>query len=429
MVVRLPAVVRRRSVRARDTGLTMPSADYSFVLNIAQFADELPQWGTTPAQRDRMLREFWPTEPVFASALGTTVQKYSAFACTLTGPPRVVNIVRNMLNSVEDGKGLNFFMKKFLLDLFTQDNGAFLELVRASNKPDSPVLTFNHLDSSRCTRTGNPEIPILYTDIMGRTHELSYYQVITNEEMPSSIETMRGMQYCVLSRILRAAQILRDISVYKKEKISGQFTRAIHLVSGVSVKQVNDTLEMHKNQAMVQGFKRYIQPAIIGSVDPTANVTAKTLELASLPDGFNEETAMRWYINQLALAFATDYQDYAPLPGGNLGTAQQSEVLNIKSRGKGPAGFMQMMEHAFNYEGILPRSVTFKYGEQDDSMNLDKAKAALTRAQERAARIASGELSAELARQLAADSGDLDNKYLEAIGEQNITPITTLSVY
>ena len=155
-----------------------------------------------------------------------------------------------------------------------------------------------------------------------------------------------------------------------------------------------------------------MESLIIGSVDPTAHVDVATIMLAALPDGFDYETFMRWYVNQLALAFGNDYQEYAPLPGGNLGTSQQSQTLHLKSRAKGPRLFMKIIERAMNFTGVLPRNVKFVYGDQDITEDMDRTKLATMRAEERAIRIKSGEIDVRVARELAVAAGDLDEEYL-----------------
>lgn len=240
--------------------------------------------------------------------------------------------------------------------------------------------------------------------------------------MPSPVETARNMQYCVVTRVLRLAQILRDISIYKREKISGRFARALHLVGGVQRRALDDALARANEDANNQGLLRYMQPVILATLDPTARVSHEVVDLASLPDGFDEEKTMRWYINGMALAFGADSQDYAPLPGGNLGSSQQSKILHLKSRGKGPAMFMAMVEQAFNFHGIMPRTVTFKFGEQDTGADIEKAQLFLSRARGLVLLVEKGIITDQVARQIMKDAGDLNEKYLALMGEQDVTP-------
>jgi hypothetical protein len=384
-----------------------------YVLFYAAFAEELPAWGANPRSRDRALREFWPTEPILASALFTTVARYAAFGWQLRGPDRMVSIVERILHGSEFGQGWLPFITKVLLDLFTQDNGAFFEIIRESDDERAPTLSLKHLDSNQCIRTGRAEQPVIYYDEKNTGHKLKHYQVAMLTEFPSPIERARGMQYCTVTRMLRSAQIIKDITTYKREKLSGRHDRAIHLVSGVQSKTIEDALARRQATADAQGYTRYLQPVIIASLDPTKQVSKETIELASLPDGFDEDTTLKWYVSQLALAFGADYQDFAPLPGGNLGSAQQSETLHLKSRGKGPRLFMSMLEHIFNFHGVLPRSVRFTFGDQDVAEDTQHARMRLLHAQERAVRIKSGEISTDMARRMAVEIGDMDEAYLD----------------
>ncbi len=58
----------------------------------------------------------------------------------------------------------------------TQDNGAFLEIIGAGPKNGEikgPAVGVAFLDPSRCTRTGNPEYPVVYTDVDGRQYSFN----------------------------------------------------------------------------------------------------------------------------------------------------------------------------------------------------------------------------------------------------------------
>lgn len=393
-----------------------------YVLSMAAQADDIPLWGTYPAARDRKLRDFWPTEPILASALFTTIARYVAFGYTLRGPDRQVDIYNNVLEGAEFGGGWQTFATKMLLDCFTQDNAAWAEIIRTEDDPRAPVVSLKHLDSGRCVRTGRAKEPIIYYDLEGNGHLMKWYQVMEWNEFPSPHEYARGSQYCALTRILKASQVMRDILVYMSEKMSGRFHRAIHIVGGIQHKTISDAMNANRFDADSSGLRRFVLPVVIAALDPTKTVSKETIELASLPDGFDYDVQLKWYINQLALGFGADYQDYAPLPGGGLGSAQQSEILHLKARGKGPRLFMKMVENKFNYHGILPRSVKMFYGDQDIAEDMQNARLRLTRAQERAVRIKSNEITPEMARQLAADAGDLDGRYLMAVGEPDITP-------
>jgi hypothetical protein len=65
----------------------------------------------------------------------------------------------------EFGQGWMYSYEKFIEDLLSKDNGAFFEIVGAG-RPDGPIVgapvAVRHLDSMRCSRTGNPEYPVVF---------------------------------------------------------------------------------------------------------------------------------------------------------------------------------------------------------------------------------------------------------------------------
>lgn len=407
-------------------GFELPQlAGYSFVAQFADAADTVPMWGIQPGARDRALRAFWPNEPFFASALYGTVARYAAFGWTLKGGPRTVRVMQSILHGAEHGLGWIPFVSKVLIDLYTQDNGAFIEVVRASADANSPVTGLNHLDSGRCVRTGKWDTPVTYYDITGKGHAMPWYNVIPMAEFPSPNENMRGVQYCALTRCLKAAQIMREIQTLNREKVSGRFTKRIHLVSGIPTRMIDDAVLQHQQGADAQGLTRYIQPLIIGSLDPTANVTAATLDLASLPDNFNEEVAMHWYVTQLALAFGSDFQDFAPLPGragsGTPTPGTAAGISHLNARGKGPAMFMRTLEHALNWHGVMPTNVTFAFGEQDNSASYEQILLMKEFALTLQVMIEAGIITDQVARQMMADRDFLEPQYIELMGETNVT--------
>ncbi len=196
-------------VNEGDFGVTLDS----LVLSIATAADDFTPWGLDPVRRDQELRRFWPTEPVLASAVYALAIRNAVFSWTLEGPELTVAVVQDMLAMSDLGAGWLSLTTKLSIDVMTQDNGGFMEVIRERDEPDAPVLGLAHLDAGRCVRTGNAETPVIYQDAKGTYHRLKRHQVVMVVEMPSPVERMRGMQLCAVSRVLRAAQYLRDIGV------------------------------------------------------------------------------------------------------------------------------------------------------------------------------------------------------------------------
>lgn len=379
---------------------------------LAQAGEAFVQWGVQPFTRDAQLRNFFHTEPFLASAVGIIASRNAAMNWKVNGAPRTAKAGTELLQRANFGAGWEDLIGKVTVDLLTQDKGAFVELVREYDSPEAPVLDINSLDSQRCHLTGVPDEPVWYEDARNRFHRMRWYNVVQLLEMPSpftfpQLGHFYRLQYSAVTRLLRAAQIIKSTGVYNEEKISGRFQRGVHIIQGVTAEEVRAALVRGDFEADQASLTRYMQPAIVGSMDPKANVDVKTLELASLPSGWDEDKAYKWYLTAMAMALLTDYQEFAPLPGGGLGTSAQSEVLHMKSRGKGQGLFMELIARLINMHGVLPRNVEFEWDEQDIEADKTEAENADLRAKMRAARITSGEITTKVARRLAVETGDL----------------------
>jgi hypothetical protein len=402
-------------VRAPPSGVMGADRLSDYIMYVANAADRMPPWGTAPRERDRLLREFWTTEPILAGAIFSTVSRYTGFEWDLNGPDRMVNMYTRILHSSQHGYGWQALMMPFVTDYLSQDNGGFMEIIRTADAPTAPVVQLNHLDSNQCTRTGIPETPVVYYDRQGDAHLLKWYQVLMLTEMVSPIERQHGRQVCAVSRVLKAAQLMRDIQQYKRERANGQDSKQIHVVTGVSTQRIDDAINEARQTSAAEGYARFTRAVIVGSINPEAQARVATIDLAKLPEGYDEEKAQKDYITVIAMCFGADYQDYAPLPTGTMGSGAQSEVLAVKARGKGPTLFMRGVEFLMNYHGIMPANVTFTYGNQDAAQDLDNAKLRTLRAEERAMRIKSGEITPDTARELAVAAGDLTQEQADAM--------------
>jgi hypothetical protein len=406
----------------------LDSGSMVFTWNVASAADQISPWGRNIYVRDRQLRDFWPTETYLAGAMANVAFRNSVFQWEIRGGSEKVNqAVTDILVSAIAGDSFGWvpFMQKYSQDLYTQDNGCFIELIRdpgmdANSRfqgPLAPVLGVGHLDSNRCTRTGNPEYPIVYTDRNSIKHKLRWYEVIPFSDYPSAIETMNGVGYCAVTRVLRMAQIVRSIAIYKDEKISGRQFKQIHFVSGVSRQDIKDEMVRGQEEANNSGLIRFIMPSILASLDPEKPVSTATLDLASLPDGFDYDQEMKWYISSLALGFGVDYQEFAPLPGGNIGSSQQSMILHRKGSGKGPAVLMRMLSEAFRNYGVLPKGTEMRFNDKDEQEELERQTVRTKAMEEYAISIRNFILTPEAARKDLVARGIYDAKTVAGIPE------------
>jgi hypothetical protein len=82
---------------------------------------------------------------------------------------------------------------------------------------------------------------------------------------------------------------------------------------------------------------------------------------------------------------------------------------------------MNLITYAINFL-CLPKNVQFRFDEQDLEAERGDAQVKAIRAQTRAVRIASGEITPQVARQIANDDGDLALEFVQLMGEQDATP-------
>jgi len=369
---------------------------------MASAADQIVAWGKNTNKRDQQLREFWPTESFLAGAVVTVSFRNAGVDWEIRGASERVNhAVTDMLKSAIAGDkvGWTEFAKKFSQDLYTCDNGAFIELIRDPGMDANsrfkgelaPVLGIAHLDSGACTRTGNIETPVLYEDRDGQFHKMQWFEVISFSEFPSAIERMNGVGYCAVTRALRLAQIMRSISLFKDEEVSGRNVKKINIVGGVGRTQIEDAIKVTTEKANNQGNARFIEHSILASLDPEKPVSLVTVDLASLPEGFNYDQEMQWYVAGLALDFGVDYQEFAPLPGGAIGSSSQSTVLDRKSSGKGPRNWMDSISESFKNYGVLPRNCDMIFNDKNEMEEMER-QAVRTKASEEAAIIVNAKI-------------------------------------
>lgn len=121
------------SVQARTEGNSLYNTPGGFIpafLQLPGLIDNTPAYNPRyPLIRDRYLRQFWKTETIISGAVSSLVSRIKALDYKLDGPPRAKKYSHDVLMNCEDGRGLRPLIAKFVTDLLTQDNGAFIELV------------------------------------------------------------------------------------------------------------------------------------------------------------------------------------------------------------------------------------------------------------------------------------------------------------
>lgn len=372
-----------------------------------------PWWSAT---RDAQLRNFWKGIDHLSGAIYTftsrmTTIPFKIIARDQSNKEHVAEADEEsykLAAGAELGKGWEMFYSKFVEDNITQDNGAFAEIIGAG-RPDGPIIgrpvTVRHLDSARCQRTGNSEFPVVFRDISGKLYKLHYTRVIDFSQMQSPIQEMYGVGFCPVSRCINVSQNLLDILVYKQEKLGSRPHRQILITQGgLDPEDVRSAFQLAENQMTNQGLTRYSKIVLTGH-STIANADLKAIELASLPDGFDEETSITLGMAAIALAFGMDARDLFPaLTSG--ATRADALLQHIKQRGKGPGQMIQVTEQLFNSK-YLPPYLKMEFDFQDDEQDRQIAEIKNVRMQRWNLGVQSGTLDSRTSREQMVLEGDL----------------------
>lgn len=396
--------------------------DTGVLFQLGVIADEIPRWSIYPGARDYRLRQFYKMEPIMAGAVYSLEARMKSMDWQLNSEDeRGVTAAELMLESADLGGGLRSLLGKTVIDLCTQDNGAFWEIVGRGN-PDSALIGaptgVNYLDPARCYRTYDPEYPVLYIDpVDGSNHRLHRTRVVMMSSMTQPDELGRGVGFCPLSRALRQVQLAKSMLDYRYEKTSGSFERAIGYGSGVSKKTLETVMRGVENQDVNEGFTRIGRIPFVVS---TQGVDLDVLDLASIPENFDLRDEIEVYVYIVSLAFGVDAREFWPATVSGA-TKADASIQNMKARGKGLADLLTILESGLNR--IMPPGVEFKFDFVDSEQDKETAQTnqtvtqtlttirqngGLTPAQYQAALIRAGVLD-ETQLQSASDVSDLSD--------------------
>jgi hypothetical protein len=360
--------------------------------------------------RDKWLRYSTYAETMWANAVTIATTKLQSLAYNISGDvPLRVKRTQQLLLHADAGKGWVPFLGKVVKDYTTTNNGCFTEIERYSGAMGARIKGIHHLDSLRCRRTGDTEIPVIYTDLLGYEHEMKYWQVIDLCDMPDARAESLGQGECAAHRAWRTITKLAAIERYVFEKVSGRRPLAIHIVSGVTTKQLEGVVAGSQQSADAKGVVSYMGAALAGSMGDGLSLV--TIPLAELPDGFNPEQERKDGYLRYAGALGLDLQDLQPLSGQGLGTGTQSIMLDEKAAGKGLAAFRQDFTHKLN-ELILDDKTTFAFSENDLRDQKAKAEIAQLRGTFVNDAVASSIITPEQALQVHVDNDDLPREFL-----------------
>lgn len=378
-------------------------------------ATGLPAWGTK--ERDAILRAAPRINGMWGSVVMKAVTKIASRGYTVSDSEDSQTRLKRATDILQSyGPGWVRGIKRGMQDYLQTNFGQVIAIERASNKPGARITGLIHLDSLRCFPTRDPDYPILYNAPSGRWHLLPEWGVIHLSDMTDADALSYGYGQCAADRAWETTLLDTAMQTYFREKVSGSRNLAIHILRGVSETQLRAALQSSEEAREQRGFLLYKGSTIIPILSDT-DVELITIPLAEIPDGFEIEPARRDNYLRWANAAGVPVQDVQPLSGQGLGTGTQSVVLDEAAEGQGLASYPAELAEGINAK-VLPPSTTFKVATNDVRDQKAQAEVAKIRAETRAARIGSGEITPEEARQLALDAGDLPPE----LAAEDLTP-------
>jgi hypothetical protein len=367
--------IQRRALPEGDrssVASVFPSS-FSFGNRNTDYDSLIPPWWSEA--RDNALRQFVyrPNNDILVGAVSSMLKKFKAMNWKIEGPLRVINRQQRVLTTAEFYQGWSFWLGKVLFDYYSQDKGAFSELIGAGD-PNGPMvglpIGLAHLDAQYCQLTGDIEYPVIFNNPKtNNAHRLHTTRVAHFVDMPSPAEGMNNTGFCGVSRVIGSSEILLKINRYKNEKLNDLPEAGLLLFNNVLPQRWNDAKADYNRETRRLGQEHWRNIMTMFGLDPAQPASAELISFANLPEAFNELESTNTYATILALAFGVDVREFWPITGGALGSAAESLVMHQKARGKGVGEVIGMIERILNWK-VMPDSATFAFDFKDDDEDL-----------------------------------------------------------
>lgn len=326
--------------------------------------------------RDRILYVTPRHESQWGAAVGIAITKMASVAWDIKSTVRAKRkrfqeLLLTADTATHNG-GWVRFAAKITRDYTCTNNGCFVEIVRDRATYGSKIIGINHLPSYRCRRTGDPDYPVIFTDRYGREHFMKWFQVMEFCDMPETQDEYMGGGLCAAERAYQQIKKTAALESYVFDKVSGLRPLAIHIINGMTTKQLERMLSDGADGALRRGLTSYMGAIVAATLQPDQAPGLVTIPLAELPDGFDpqqeRDRADLIYANALGL----DPQDIKPIGNQQMGAGAQSVVLHEKAKGRGLAAFRQAFTHQINWM-VLDDRTRFLFTEHDAADKQRKA--------------------------------------------------------
>jgi hypothetical protein len=375
-------------------------------------------------ERDRVLTATLDLEDMWASAVNKAVTKIAVRGYEVADnddSTRRTEAGQALARDLDGPAEYRTGMAKVVQDFLLTDNGWFVEVVRASKKPGSKVQALYHLDSFRCYRTGNLDYPVLYLDWEGGWHKLRGDQVIFGSDMPSPRARMFNRGRCAASRAFMTIVKISAVETYFREKITGSRALALHFITGVSARQLQDAMDTSEADKVRRGHLVY-KGAVMVPIQTDQAINIASIDLASIPDGFDVEQVLRDGYKRYAIAIGLNPDELVERSAG-LNSGQSAQVAeNAAEEAGGIPYFIKDFEDKVNHL-VFPKQTIFQIKTNDIRDRQTEAALKKMQTETVVALLAGGVISQAMALQQAVDEGILPAEFLP----QDVTPAGLLT--
>ncbi len=362
----IKALAQIYSVQDRFSKRDLP-VGFGIISRLGQISSGMAQVGTN--EREKQLRDLWKKESILAGAVGSMVQKIGSLGFTVTGGRNKARLAADVLRYANDGRGWTDYIQRTAEAFFTQDKGAITELGRPV-QGSKAVAAIYSIDPSRIEITGNREKPFRYHGrSTGQIIDLGDSDTFQLQSMPRIEEDLDRWGFCAVSRAAQAAQLMVTLTEYDSEKLNDLPPQGIAAITGLTQAQVRNAIALYNDEKTQKNLRTF--PGLLWLASISGQVKVDLTSFSELPDQFDRNSAVLFYVYTLAVDFGVDARELWPATIAGA-TKADALVQAMKAKGKGPGEIMTAIERSIN-SFILPPGVSFQFDFQDDDEDRLKA--------------------------------------------------------
>jgi hypothetical protein len=339
----------------------------------------LPAHGTR--ERENSLLSFWRDDfnSMYRGAIAGLSKRVQSTPWSIQGDSEHSTYYQQLFMNADFARGWDTFINKLVVDYSRYDGGAYIELIGAGDSSEQLVgalAGISILDSLRCLPTGDPEFPVVYMDSFGELHVMHHTRVIRFVDGLDSEEMVYGYGDCSLSRCI--TPVARDILInrYVQQTLDDNPPPGIMIFNNITDNQLRESITKMEQERSTDFGGKWGKTVRLYGLFGSEQPSVTSVPFTTPPEKFDLEKYKQLNAREQALAIGLDIQDIWELTGAGLGTATQSEVLHVKSKGKALGRILKTLERVLNL--TLPRSLEFTFEYQDADEDLERANIAAT---------------------------------------------------